>query len=92
MKGENMDRTAWQNLFKKRFILDPDSTESLPGESTYMIKDKQIYIIIRAATPSGALRAESLTDTEECLVVNRGQGSHAYVDWAKIEAISTVDL
>ncbi len=87
-----MDRTAWQNLFKKRFILDPHSTDSLPGESTYTIKDKQVYVIIRASTPSGALRAESLTDTEECLVVNRGQGSRSFVDWARIEAISTVDL
>ena len=52
-----MDRTAWQNLFKKRFILDPDSTDSLPGESTYTIKDKQFVIVIRAATQAGALRA-----------------------------------
>ena len=87
-----MDRTAWQNLFKKRFTLVPDSTDSLPGESTYTIKDKQVYVIIRAPTPSGALRAESLTVTEECLVVNRGQGSRSFVDWTKIEAISTVDL
>ncbi len=86
-----MDRTAWQNLFKKRFILDPDSTDSLPGESTYTIKDKQFVIVIRAATQAGALRAESITDTEECLVVNRGQGRRAFVDWAMIEAISTVD-
>ncbi|MCX5784639.1 MAG: hypothetical protein NTX59_03025 [Elusimicrobia bacterium] len=86
-----MDRIAWQNLFKKRFTLEPDSRDSMPGESTYLIKDKQILVIIRAAVPSGALRAESLTDTEECLVVNRGQGKRAYVDWATIEAISTVD-
>ncbi len=87
-----MDRTAWQNLFKKRFVLVPESTDALPGESTYMLTDKQFVIIIRAATPAGALRAESVTDTEECLVVNRGQGRRAYVDWNKIEAISTVDV
>ena len=86
-----MDRTAWQNLFKKRFILDPDSSDSLPGESTYTIKDKQFVVVIRAATQPGALRAESVTDTDECLVVNRGQGRRAFVDWAMIEAISTVD-
>jgi len=86
-----MDRTTWQNLFKKRFTLDPESMDSMPGESTYHLKDKQFLIIIRAATPSGALRAESVTDTDECLIVNRGQGRRAYVDWAKIEAISTVD-
>ena len=86
-----MDRIAWQNLFKKRFILDPDSRESKPGESSYRLEDKQFLIIIRAAAPSGAFRADSITDTEECLIVNRGQGSHAYIDWAKIDAISTVD-
>jgi len=86
-----MERTVWQNLFKKRFTLDPDSTDSKPGESTYMIKDKQLLIVIRAATPSGALRAVSITDTDECLIVNRGQGNRAYVDWAMLEAISTVD-
>ena len=86
-----MDRISWQNLFKKRFILDPDNMDAKPGESTYIIKDKQLLIIIGAVTPSGALRAESITDTEECLVVNRGQGKSAYVDWAQIEAISTVD-
>ena len=78
-------------MFKKRFILDPDSKYSKPGESTYKLEDQQFVILIRALTPGGALRAESITDTEECLIVNRGQGSHAYIDWAKIEAISTVD-
>lgn len=86
-----MDRTAWQNLFKKRFVLDPVTEDSRPGEATYSIRDKELLIIIRAATPSGALRAASVTDTEECLVVNRGQGRSAYVDWNKIEAISTMD-
>ncbi len=86
-----MDRTAWQNLFKKRFVLDPVDERSRPGESTYSHGDKQITVIIKAATPSGALRAESLTDTEECLVLNRGQGRYSYVDWNMIEAIITVD-
>jgi len=86
-----MDRISWQNLFKKRFVLEPDSTDSGPGESTYFIKDKQLLVVIRSATPSGSLRAVSLTDTAECLVVNRGQGNRAFVDWTKIEAISTVD-
>ncbi len=86
-----MNRSDWQNVLKKRFILDPDSKYSKPGEPTYRLEDMQFVVIIRAATPGGALRAESVTDTEECLVVNRGQGSHAFVDWAKIEAISTVD-
>ena len=86
-----MDRIAWQNLFKKRFILDADNMDLKPGESTYLIKDKQLLVIIRSATPSGTLRGESVTDTEECLVINRGQGRRAYVDWAMVEAISTVD-
>lgn len=86
-----MDRTGWQNLFKKRFVLDAPNEESRPGEPTYSLKDKQFVVIIKAATPPGALRAESVTDTEECLVVNRGQGKSAYVDWNKIEAITTVD-
>ena len=86
-----MDRTTWQSLFRKRFILDTDSMDTLPGESSYRIKDKQLLVVIRAATPSGMLRAESLIDSEECLVVNRGQGNRAFVDWEKIEAISTVD-
>ena len=86
-----MDRAAWQSLFKKRFTLDPESMDSMPGESTYFLKDKQFLVIIRATTPSGALRAESVTDTDECLIVNRGQGKRAYVDWSMIEAISTVD-
>lgn len=87
-----MERAVWQSLFKKRFILDPDNTDALPGESTYTIRDKQFMIIIKAPTPAGALRAESITDTDECLVINRGQGRRAFVDWAMIEAISTVDL
>ncbi len=86
-----MNRADWQSVLKKRFIMDPDSKYSKPGELTYRLEDMQFVVIIRAATPGGALRAESVTDTEECLVVNRGQGSHAFVDWAKIEAISTVD-
>ncbi|MFA6433954.1 MAG: hypothetical protein WCW52_04600 [Elusimicrobiales bacterium] len=86
-----MDRLSWQNLFKKRFTLDPDSTDSRPGESSYKLEEKQFVIIIRASTPAGALRAESITDTEECLIVNRGQGNRAFVDWERIEAISTVD-
>ena len=86
-----MDRTSWHNLFKKRFIRVPDSTDALPGEETYMLTDKQFVIIIRAATPGGALRAESVTVSEECLVINRGQGRRAYVAWEMIEAISTVD-
>lgn len=86
-----MDRTAWQNLFKKRFVLDPVNEDSRPGEATYSLRDKEFVIVIRANAPAGALRAASVTDTEECLVVNRGQGRSAYVDWNKIEAISTVD-
>jgi len=86
-----MDRTSWQNLFKKRFVLNPPDENSRPGEATYSLTDKQFVILIRATTPAGALRAESVTDTEECLVVNRGQGKSAYVDWNKIEAITTVD-
>ena len=86
-----MDRVLWQNLFKKRFTLAPENDDSRPGEATYFIKDKQFTVIIRSATPARALRAESVTDTEECLIVNRGQGKFAFVDWAQIEAISTVD-
>jgi hypothetical protein len=86
-----MDRLSWQTLFKKRFILDTDSKYTKPGEATYKLPDTQFVVIIRAGSPGGALRAESVTDTEECLIVNRGQGSHAFVDWARIEAISTVD-
>ena len=86
-----MERAVWQSLFKKRFTLDPDSMDSKPGEQTYMIKDKQLLIVIKAPTPSGALRAVSITDTDECLVVNRGQGHRAFVDWAVLEAISTLD-
>jgi hypothetical protein len=86
-----MERTAWQNLFRKRFVLDPVNDDSRPGEATYSIKDKEFVVIIRAASPAGSLRAVSVTDTEECLVVNRGQGRCAYVDWNKIEAITMVD-
>jgi hypothetical protein len=86
-----MDRVLWQNVFKKRFILEADGRDSRPGEPTYRLEDKQIVVVIKAAAPTGALRAESITDTEECLVINRGQGSHAFVDWAVIDAITTVD-
>jgi hypothetical protein len=81
-----------QNLFKKRFTLVPDSPDSLPGESTYILPDKQFIVIINTPTPAGSLRAESVTDTEECLIVNRGQGKRAYVDWDMVEAISTAEL
>ncbi|OIO03272.1 MAG: hypothetical protein COX65_07285 [Elusimicrobia bacterium CG_4_10_14_0_2_um_filter_56_8] len=81
----------WQNLFKKRFVLNPAKEDDRPGEATYSIRDKQFVVVIRAATQPGALRAESVTDTEECLVINRGQGRYAFVDWNRIEAISTVD-
>lgn len=86
-----MKRIALQNLFKKRFILEKDSTHSLPGEETYTIRDKQFVVVIKAATQAGALRAESITDTEDCLVINRGQGRYAFVDWDAIDAITTVD-
>lgn len=84
-----MNRTAWQNLFKKRFILEADTNNS--GEPTYSIRDKQFIVVIKAPTQTGALRAESVTDTEDCLVVNRGQGRYAFVDWEAIDAITTVD-
>ncbi|MDO8804763.1 MAG: hypothetical protein Q7R35_10030 [Elusimicrobiota bacterium] len=86
-----MDRIMWQSLFKKRFILEPENETTRPGEATYTIRDKQFMVVIAAPTQAGALRAESVTDTDECLVINRGQGRSAFVDWAKIEAISTVD-
>ena len=86
-----MQRADWQNVFKKRFVLMPPDENSKPGESSYYITDKELLVLIRAATPTGALRALSLTDTEECLVVNRGQGRYAFVDWDEIEAIATVD-
>ena len=86
-----MERMVWQNLFKKRFILEADSPHSLAGESTYTIRDKQFMVVIKALTQAGALRAESITDTEDCLVINRGQGRFAFVDWDEIDAISTVD-
>lgn len=87
-----MERATWQSLFKKRFTLVPDSPDSLPGEATYILPDRQFVVIIRAASPAGALRAESVTDTEECLIINRGQGKRSYVDWAMVEAISTAEL
>lgn len=86
-----MNRTEWQKVFKKRFTLVPESLDSLPGESTYVIPDKQFVVIIRAPTPGGALKAESITDTDECLVINRGQGRRAFVVWEMIEAMATVD-
>ncbi len=86
-----MTRAAWQSLFKKRFRAIPDSRESLPGEITYEIPDKQVVVVIKATVPAGALRAESLTDTEECLIVNRGQGRRAFVAWESVEAITTAD-
>lgn len=86
-----MERAAWQNLFKKRFILETDSTHSLAGEATYTLRDKQFVVVIKAPTQAGALRAESITDTDDCLVVNRGQGRYAFVDWDEIDAITTVD-
>lgn len=86
-----MQRTAWQNLFKKRFLLEAESTHSLAGEATYALRDKQFVVVIKAPTQAGSLRAESVTDTEECLVVNRGQGRYAFVDWEAIDAITTVD-
>ncbi|MCM2267793.1 MAG: hypothetical protein NDI60_08495 [Elusimicrobiales bacterium] len=86
-----MKRADWQGVFKKRFKAVPDSRDSQPGEITYEIPDKQFVVIIRSPTPTGALRAESVTDSEECLVINRGQGRRAFVDWEAIEAISTSD-
>jgi hypothetical protein len=86
-----MDRSLWQGLFKKRFVLEPPKHDSRPGEATYFLRDKQFVVVIRAPTAPGAMRAESVTDTEECLIVNRGQGKYAFVDWSRIEAISTVD-
>ncbi|OGR73169.1 MAG: hypothetical protein A2089_12565 [Elusimicrobia bacterium GWD2_63_28] len=79
-------------MFKKRFTLVPDSLDSLPGEATYILPDKQFVVIIQAPTPAGALRAESVTDTDECLIVNRGQGKRSYVDWSKIDGICTTEL
>ena len=35
--------------------------------------------------------ALDLTDTDECLVINRGQGRRAFVVWEMIEAMATVD-
>ncbi|HBA62185.1 MAG TPA: hypothetical protein DCZ92_15500 [Elusimicrobia bacterium] len=86
-----MERAAWQSLFRKRFVLNPVDEKSREGEATYSIKEKQFVIVIGSPTPAGALRAESVTDTEECLIVNRGQGKTAFVDWKMIEAITTVD-
>ncbi len=86
-----MNRAEWQKVFKKRFTLVPESLDSLPGENTYTIPDKQFVVIIRAPIPAGALKAESVTDSEECLVVNRGQGRRSFVAWEIIDAIATVD-
>ena len=87
-----MDRAAWVSVLKKRFQVIPNSPEALPGETTYHVPDRMFVVVIRSATPAGALRAESLTDTEECLVVNRGQGKRSYVDWTKIDAIATAEI
>ncbi|MDA8132391.1 MAG: hypothetical protein M0011_12890 [Elusimicrobia bacterium] len=86
-----MDRAVWLKLFAKRFKVIQDSMDSLPGEVTYHIPEKQVVVIIGSSTPAGALRAESLTDTEECLIVNRGQGKRSFVDWDKIDAICTAE-
>lgn len=87
-----MQRATWQSLFKKRFTLLPDSNDSLPGESTYELTGRQFAVIIRSVTPAGSLRAESITDTDECLIVNRGQGKRSFVDWDQIEAITVAEL
>ena len=86
-----MERAIWQSLFTKRFILEKDSVFSQAGESTYTIKDKQLMIAIKAPTQTGALRADSITDAVECLVINRGQGRYSFVPWDQIDAITTVD-
>ena len=38
------------------------------------------------------IAGKAVTDTEECLVVNRGQGKRSFVDWNKIEAICTAEV
>jgi len=87
-----MQRADWVKFFQKRFTVVKDSTDALPGETTYCIPDKQFVVIIRSATPAGAMRAESVTDTEECLVINRGQGKRAFVDWSVVEGFTTAEL
>lgn len=86
-----MDRAAWVKLLQKRLEVVPDSLDALPGETTYHIPDKQVVVVIQSPTPPGALRAESLTDCEECLVINRGQGRRSFVDWNKVDAICTAE-
>lgn len=86
-----MNRATWLKLFGKRFTVVKDSIDALPGEVTYHIPEKQVVVVIGSPTPAGALRAESLTDTEECLIVNRGQGKRSFVDWDKIDAICTAE-
>lgn len=86
-----MSRATWQGMFKKRFRAIPDSRDSLPGETTYEIPDRQVVVIIKAPVPAGALRAESLTDTEECLVINRGQGRRAFIAWESVEGFTTAE-
>ena len=86
-----MERAAWVSLLQKRFTVKPADHDSKPGETTYHIKDKQVQVIVRSAVPSGSLKAESLTDSEECLIVNRGQSRYAFIDWNQVEIITTVD-
>jgi hypothetical protein len=87
-----MNRADWVKLFQKRFTLLPSSTDALPGETSYHIPDKQFVVIIKAPTPAGSLRAESITDTDECLLVNRGQGKLSFVAWDQIDAITVAEL
>ena len=86
-----MNRATWLKIFEKRFTVVKDSMDSLPGEVTYWIPERQVVVVISSPTPAGALRAETLTDTEECLIVNRGQGKRSFVDWDKIDAICTAE-
>lgn len=86
-----MDRATWVKILKKRFEVVQNSNDALPGETTYQITDRQVVVILKAPTPAGSMRAESLTDTEECLIVNRGQGKRSFVDWAVVEAICTAE-
>lgn len=87
-----MDRATWVKIFQKRFSVIQNSPEALPGETTYHMPDRQVVIVIKAPNPAGSMRAESLTDTEECLIVNRGQGKRSFVDWAQIDAIAVAEL
>jgi hypothetical protein len=86
-----MDRATWVKIFQKRFKAIPDSRESLPGETTYEIPERQVVVLIKTPNPAGSMRAESLTDTEECLIVNRGQGKRSFVDWNQIDGIATAE-